>query len=297
LDFRGVQGIDANTAIIMSTGKADLSRIYKTVDGCLTWKLVFTNPDSEGSFQAIRMGSGHRLGMALGVPVLGRFRIFSTYDFGESWSLDSEAPKAKDCEKVFAASNSSFAFVNSNHLFITGGCTSRLFFFEGPGVNWRQKVTFRELKSKIPMLNLETAGAVSIAYGGDFRYKNGKASFSPVAVVVGGDSKKPDHDVGNAAYSFNGGRTWNPSVTSPGGYRSAVAFDPNRKLWIAVGPNGTDISIDDGNNWSSLKSSSINELDQNWNAISLPFVVGTNGLIGKLTSNAFGALTKSPVGR
>jgi len=44
-----------------------------------------------------------------------------------------------------------------------------------------------------------------------------------------------------------------PSQTPPHGYRSAVAYDPNHKLWITVGPNGTDISTDDGKNWRALK--------------------------------------------
>ena len=48
LDFRGMQAFDANTAIVMSSGKGDLSRLYKTTDGCQTWKLVFTNPDTDG---------------------------------------------------------------------------------------------------------------------------------------------------------------------------------------------------------------------------------------------------------
>ncbi len=48
LDFRGIQAFDANTAIVMSSGKGDLSRLYKTTDGCQTWKLVFTNPDKDG---------------------------------------------------------------------------------------------------------------------------------------------------------------------------------------------------------------------------------------------------------
>ena len=40
LDFRGIQAFDENTAIVMSSGKGDLSRLYKTTDGCRTWKLV-----------------------------------------------------------------------------------------------------------------------------------------------------------------------------------------------------------------------------------------------------------------
>ena len=55
LDFRGIQAFDANTAIVMSSGKGDLSRLYKTTDGCQTWKLVFTNPDKDGFWDALIM--------------------------------------------------------------------------------------------------------------------------------------------------------------------------------------------------------------------------------------------------
>src|ERR1700758_3913118 len=54
LDFRGVQAFDANTAIVMSSGAGDQSRLYKTTDGCHTWKLIFTNPYApEGFFDAV----------------------------------------------------------------------------------------------------------------------------------------------------------------------------------------------------------------------------------------------------
>ena len=53
LDFRGIQAFDHNTAIVMSSGKGDLSRLYKTIDGCQTWKLVFTNPDADGFFDGL----------------------------------------------------------------------------------------------------------------------------------------------------------------------------------------------------------------------------------------------------
>jgi photosystem II stability/assembly factor-like uncharacterized protein len=53
LDFRGIQAFDANTAIVMSSGKGPLSRLYKTTDACQTWKLIFTNPDPDGFWDAI----------------------------------------------------------------------------------------------------------------------------------------------------------------------------------------------------------------------------------------------------
>jgi hypothetical protein len=63
----------------------------------------------------------------------------------------------------------------------------------------------------------------------------------------------------------------------PHGYRSSVAWDAADNAWLAVGVNGTDVSYDDGQSWSSLG-------DDGYNAISLPWVVGPRGQIAKLTS-------------
>jgi len=107
-------------------------------------------------------------------------------------------------------------------------------------------------------------------------------------VAVGGDYKKPDAAGGTAAYSGDGGMHWKAAQTPPHGYRSAVAYDSNTKTWITVGPNGTDISTDDGRNWRPLTPSSLDnkDADKNWNALSLPFVVGPKGRIGKLRATA-----------
>jgi hypothetical protein len=103
-------------------------------------------------------------------------------------------------------------------------------------------------------------------------------------VAVGGDYKNPDAKAKTAAYSNDLGLTWKLAQTPPHGYRSSVAYDPTQKLWITVGPNGTDISRDDGKNWTPLKPSGYDppDADKNWNALSLPFVVGPHGRIGRL---------------
>jgi hypothetical protein len=88
----------------------------------------------------------------------------------------------------------------------------------------------------------------------------------------------------NVAWSIDSGSTWHSAQTPPHGFRSAVAYDARQKLWITVGPNGTDISHDDGKNWTPLKPSPQDppDADKNWNALSLPYVVGSHGRIGKL---------------
>lgn len=80
LDFRGIQAFDAQTAIVMSSGRGDLSRLYKTTDACKTWTLLFTNPDKEGFWDAIsaRLSADRKsiYAMIAGDPVSGSFTLF-----------------------------------------------------------------------------------------------------------------------------------------------------------------------------------------------------------------------------
>ena len=76
-----------------------------------------------------------------------------------------------------------------------------------------------------------------------------------------------------------GGWTWTASITPPHGYRSAVQYSTALKLWVTAGANGSDISRDDGKTWQPLD-------DGNWNALSLPFIVGPNGRIAHLNPTA-----------
>lgn len=98
-------------------------------------------------------------------------------------------------------------------------------------------------------------------------------------IVVGGDYTKPDKPEATAAWSRDSGWTWTASTTPPHGYRSAVQWSEALKLWITVGTNGSDISRDDGRTWQPLDNG-------NWNALSLPFVVGPNGRIARLNASA-----------
>src|SRR5580692_10939845 len=121
LDFRGIQAFDRNTAIVMSSGKGDISRLYKTTDGCRTWKLILTNPDPEGFWDAIQFTANHETGLLYGDPVEGQFVEFSTSDFGEHWLRSTNAPSAREGESLFAASNSSLLYQAGKALIVTGG--------------------------------------------------------------------------------------------------------------------------------------------------------------------------------
>ena len=127
LDFRGVWAWDANTAIVMSSGPGDASRLYRTTDGCSHWKLVFTDPDRDGFFDAL-LFVDRQHGIVLGDPAHGSlhnpveggyftFRIRVTHDGGDVWAPvvdpDNGHPGVNlqplPGEAFFAASNTSMA--------------------------------------------------------------------------------------------------------------------------------------------------------------------------------------------
>ena len=321
LDFRGIQAFGADIAIVMSSGKGDLSRLYKTTDACKSWKLVFTNPDKEGSWDAIdahrmyagsgdvcKAGSKVIRGAILGDPAIHKFNQWDTttrlsfyladFEIGITCSEDKLSPSAAglfslSAEAAFAASNSVLKWLSPGIYWLAIGrrLTEYAVGFTVPG--HYEAENFCDIG--IPIGRQSTsAGVFSLAVRletveppkkiklGGFHWKAPSCQKADM-VAVGGDSAAVDDQQGTAA--FTGGKNkFQVAPTPPHGFRSAVAYDASTKAWITVGPNGTDISTDDGRNWCPLKPASNDapDADRNWNALSLPFVVGPNGRIGRL---------------
>ena len=119
------RGISAS-AIVMASGPGDKSRLYKTVNGCATWTLLFRNPDApDGFFDSFWMNAAYGEGMLLGDPVKGRFTVFETEDGGQTWKRDERKGLTLhgDSLAAFAASNSSIARSGDKYIpgFVTGG--------------------------------------------------------------------------------------------------------------------------------------------------------------------------------
>jgi photosystem II stability/assembly factor-like uncharacterized protein len=294
LDFRGIWAWDDQIAIVMSSGPGDQSRLYKTTDGCSHWKLLYTNPDKDGFWDAMAFWN-RQDGEILGDPVLTmtreprigvpcpaspnlgkddcsyreetRFATFSTSDGGESWDRSRDSFLRSDPKRsgAFAASNSSLVRLDRWGWIGIGGKNGS-FVYRGQsatdlplsdGLSWS--------RIAVPITGgTESAGVFSVAFAD-----------SRQGVAVGGDYTKPNDSTGTAAWSADGGSTWTAAAHPPHGYRSAVAWDGDAKAWIAAGTNGSDISYDDGKTWGPLD-------DGNWNALSLPWVVGPGGRIAKL---------------
>ena len=277
LDFRGIQAFDANIAIVMSSGKGDLSRLYKTTDGCHSWKILFTNPDPDGFWDAILLNRFAKDGELLGDPVNGEFAFWETSDQGMTWKQTTRGGlSALKEEGAFAASNSAL-FLDERFItgFVTGGPS-------GTRVLTNHEEHDGESFEARPL----PLASGSPSTGGFSMNVREWCCW----VAVGGDYTKPDMATETAAYTHDAGKTWHSAQTAPHGFRSSVAYDAAAKIWITVGPNGTDISTDDGKNWRPLHPDPARhdppDADRNWNAISLPFVVGPHGRIGKLNPAA-----------
>jgi photosystem II stability/assembly factor-like uncharacterized protein len=114
-------------------------------------------------------------------------------------------------------------------------------------------------------------GIFSLAFAG---LRNG--------VAVGGDYKQPQESARNIATTADGGKTWiAPAGTPPGGFRSAVEYLADRKMWIAAGPSGSDISLDDGRNWRQFDTAAYNALS--FVSGQAGWAVGPNGAIAKFS--------------
>ncbi len=297
LDFRAVQAFDASAALVMASGKGALSKVYKTTDGCATWKLVFENPDAEGFFDAMRfvrglVAAGQRnrcFGVIVGDPVRARFPLFLTYNCGDTWERQlKESPPPLPGEGLFAASNSALLVPEmGERAFVTGGSSGsrEIRFFTGvedgiSGVPDRSNVLpgAREFRPFMREWRVSALSAKSAAASaGAFSLAQNEIG---TRVIVGGDYLKPDSSEGTAWYQAPG---WKGAQTPPHGYRSAVVYDARHKAWFAVGPNGADVSFDDGRNWKPVRG----ETARGWNAISLPFVVGAKGRIGIVRDEVF----------
>jgi hypothetical protein len=209
----------------------------------------------------------------VGDPVNGRFQTEVMF-LGYVWFIDDASCTAPKGQGAFAASNSSlFVFGSRRYILGAGGAPGASVFISplllghgGSDPCQRVPVPIRS--------GTDSSGIFSLFFRD---LKQG--------IAVGGDYTKQDEGAETAAWTKDMGLHWTTSQTPPHGYRSAVAYDEKDKLWITVGPNGTDVSSDDGKNWRAVHPDKAlgeaPDADRNWNALSLPFVVGPHGRIGK----------------
>lgn len=238
LDFRDVYAFDAETALLLSAGRP--ARVYRTSDGGANWTETYTNNADTVFFDALAFWDADN-GIAFSDPVDGAFMIITTTDGGRSWTRVDPAvlPPPLAGEAGFAASGTCLAVHGDGHVWIGtgGGPVARVLRSADRGRSWHVAET--------PLIGgLPSTGIFSLAFRDELH-----------GVAVGGDYQNPDQTARVAAVTSDGGATWTlVNDAPPSGYRSCVAYIPGAATptLIAVGPNGTDRSADDGRSWARI---------------------------------------------
>lgn len=280
LDLVSVQGSDENTAVAMSTGKGSLSGIYKTSDGCRTWRLVFSNPDASGSFKSIHRMTNRQLYL-LGDPVEGKFSMFYSADGGDTWtSTDDPGLDSEEGDLTVSGGNGILVSVGPFLFFGTRNSSSLHLYHTYPkceaGAQSAAGCPVAWAKSDVPLAPGD-AGSIGFSFAVRTQLNMANGSLETLLVAVGSSN-------GSAATSKDDGKSWKAAASPPNAGARAVAYSSSTRSWIAVGPNGTEFSNDDGQKWRVIPSAPAGPKNtgQSWCALSLPFVVGDGGSIGKL---------------
>ena len=234
-----------------------------------------------------------------------------TEDGGRTWKR-VESPDLNVGERgAFAASNSSLALARPELGALvwigTGGPGGAMVLSETLGADCSGS-GMGDCKPKPGFVHqatpLQGASASQGVFSLAVRAGSGANGPAPVeAVAVGGDYSRPDEAAGTAAYwtarDINGG--WRPADKLPAGYRSAVAWDEELKAWITAGPSGSDLSVDGGRTWLPIEHAPAGlAKGGEWNALSLPWVVGPHGRIAKLNAEQLslpGRKVAAPAGK
>ena len=260
VDFRDVEAIDAKTAYLLSAGAT--ARIYKTADGGHSWLKQYAS-DAPGVFFDGMAFWDPTHAIAFSDPVTGTFLVIGTDD-GATWSPvpNRRLPMPVEAEAGFAGSGTNVAVRGESAWIGTGGGAARVLHSADRGRTWTAQTT--------PIAAGEGAGIFSLAFWSDEH-----------GVAVGGNFQHPDVTDGTAAWTSDGGSTWTTSATPPRGYRSCVAVVPGTPgpTLVAVGPTGSDVSMDGGRTWAALS-------DTGFHAVAFPtselgWAVGADGRVGR----------------
>lgn len=239
LDFRDIEGFDATTAVVLSIGPGDSSRVYRTEDGGASWAQVLRNRDERAFFDCMSF-EGER-GWLMGDPVDGRFQLYVTRDGGRHWMLDANGPPAIEGESAFAASGTCIARLHGAIAIASGGSVARVHLRRDGDTRWQS------LDSGMGRGKPE-AGVFSLA-------PNASGAFA-----VGGDYKD-EAGAGNAA-EWRSGNKRDPLIVAatPRGFRSGVAcLDGASLACIAVGPSGVDVW--DASAWKPVEGAGYDAID------------------------------------
>jgi photosystem II stability/assembly factor-like uncharacterized protein len=267
LQFRDVHGVDENTAVLLSIGTGEQSRIYRTTDAGRSWALRLTNPDPAGFYDCMDFWDAER-GILIGDALGDRMVVMTTVDGGDSWTRvpSSALPPAQSGEGSFAASGTCLVTRPGGHAWIvmSNPDHGRVLHTSDYGLSWAVDT--------LPITTRAGVGPQSIAFRD---HRNG--------IVLGGGYDAQPGDV-ESAVSADGGATWQARARPPmrtGVWGGVYVPGARRPTVIAVGPNGSAWSRDEGATWAQIDT--LNYWSVGFSSPRAGWAVGANGRITRLS--------------
>ncbi|KAH9866803.1 hypothetical protein J1614_008496 [Plenodomus biglobosus] len=265
--FRDIQAWSETTAVVLSIGQGNASRIYRTDDGGKSWNRAFVNEEATAFYDCMAFEKEKpKHGVAMSDPVNGRFRLLETWNGGKSWDIRSSQnmPAALEGEAGFAASGTCIEAMAGRWYIATGGVNpGRIFRSSNLLGGWQV--------TNSPIAGGAAAGVFSVRFRDT---RNG--------IALGGDFEKPTANVDVAAWSKDGGMSWQRAKSFPGGYRSGASWIPGRgNTAVAVGTSGSDITFDAGRNWRRIDNSTFDAVE--CTSKNVCWASGSGGRVGRLS--------------
>lgn len=274
-DFRSVYAFNAQTAIIANAGSPAF--ILRTTNGGKNWRQVYKNEDTSAFIDGIDFFNdsagivyGDPLsGIDRGVSLKGKLMLLNTIDYGGLWSgvPGYYCPDISEGEASFAASGTTIRCYKHKAIIATGGKKSRLL------VN-----TIKEKDMDFGWMPIETPIIQGRPGTGIFSFDfiNDKTG-----IIVGGDYKIDSLKENHIFLTKDGGQTWKAPKIPTRGYRECVAYI-TKKIVIASGPTGTDVSYNGGRNWYPLSDEKGFHVIRKSRKGSLIIIAGSMGKISLL---------------
>jgi photosystem II stability/assembly factor-like uncharacterized protein len=232
-----VEALGRDTACVLGTDfHGGIGRAFRTTDGGQSWAQTFELARTGVFLDGVAFWDSMR-GVAFGDPVDGAFTLLRTADGCASWSEVPQAnvPAPKAGEAGFAASGTGIAVAGTSHAWVGLGGDSvvRVLRSEDGGWSWTAVDT--------PMPPGPNTGVYGIAFRDTLH-----------GIAVGGNSQDPTNDAPNVLITSDGGRTWAlAGPTAPPGVRYGVAvLAAAPRAFVADGPTGIGVTIDDGATWT-----------------------------------------------
>ena len=247
LELRDIETFGPRRAVALAIGEGDASRVFRTEDGGAHWKETFRNDDPAAFYNCMTFFDD-RNGLTVGDPVDGRFQVLTTRDGGRNWRpVPSDGmPPALKGEANFAASGQCLTSSGSRDAWMAtgGGAQARVFHSADRGRHWEVAGT--------PLPGAEPArGVFGLAFR-DARH----------GLAVGGDYEPGEASPDASAVTGDGGARWKKSARPVPEYRSGVVWFPHsRRAALAVGPTGSDLTLDGGRSWRTFDDGSYDTVD------------------------------------